>query len=94
MYTVKQLADLAAMTGQDPASPAVIARWHQNLRYFYEPTIERLEGLSQLYVDSPDFATKFRAIHTDLPEFMGAAITHYGAVLRQEPWPSVRPGAS
>ena len=72
--------DLAAAVDQDPASPdvqQVIARWHQHMRYFYEPSIERLRGLGQLYVDHPDFARNFRALHPDLPEFMQAAITHY-----------------
>ncbi len=72
--------ELAALTEQDPTGPdvqAVIGRWHQHMRYFYEPSVARLRGLSHLYVDSPDFAEKFRAIHPDLPEFMQAAIGHY-----------------
>ncbi len=55
----------------------VIARWHQHLRYFYEPSMERLRGLGQLYVDHPDFARNFRRLHPDLPEFMREAIEHY-----------------
>jgi DNA-binding transcriptional MerR regulator len=73
-------ADLIALMDQGPDSPAVqqvIARWHQHLRYFYEPTVERLRGLGELYVDHPDFARNFRDMHPDLPEFMRAAITHY-----------------
>lgn len=72
--------ELAALVGRAPDSDdvqAVIARWHQHLRYFYEPTVERLRGLGQLYVDSPDFAERFRDLHTDLPAFMQAAINHY-----------------
>jgi DNA-binding transcriptional MerR regulator len=37
--------DLVANMAQGEASPAVqacIARWHQHLRYFYEPSVERL----------------------------------------------------
>ncbi len=73
-------SDLAALTGQDPASPpvqAIIARWHQHMRYFYEPSVARLRGLGGLYVDNPAFAEKFRQLHPDLPEFMRAAIAHY-----------------
>lgn len=78
--------DLAALLAGDHAAEsdpvqAVIARWHQHMRYFYEPSIERLRGLGQLYVASPDFADKFRQLHPDLPEFLQAAITHYGAGL-------------
>jgi DNA-binding transcriptional MerR regulator len=74
--------DLAALITQDHAAEsepvqAVIARWHAHLRYFYEPSVDRLRGLGQLYVDSPDFAEKFRQIHPELPEFMRTAINHY-----------------
>lgn len=72
--------ELATMTDQDPASPAVqqvIGRWHQHMRHFYEPSVERLRGLGQLYVEHPDFARNFRQIHPNLPEFMQSAIEHY-----------------
>ncbi len=72
--------DLAALIDQDPASPAVqqvIGRWHQHMRYFYEPSVERLRGLGQLYVESPDFARNFREVHPNLPEFMQSAIEYY-----------------
>jgi DNA-binding transcriptional MerR regulator len=72
--------DLVSLMPQGPDSPAVqavIARWHAHLRYFYEPSIERLRGLGQLYVEHPDFAANFRALDPGLPEFMRAAITHY-----------------
>ena len=72
--------ELAALTGSPPDSPevqALIGRWHQNMRYFYEPSVERLRGLGQLYVESQDFANRFRALHPDLPEFMREAITIY-----------------
>jgi DNA-binding transcriptional MerR regulator len=55
----------------------IITRWHQHLRYFYEPTIERLRGLGQLYVDHPDFRATFTRIHPALPEFMKLAIEVY-----------------
>jgi DNA-binding transcriptional MerR regulator len=63
-----------------PTSPevqAMIARWHQHLRYFYEPSVPRLQALGQMYVDSPDFADRFRELHPDLPEYMRDAINHY-----------------
>ena len=78
--------DLAAVMAQGAASPAVqaiVARWHQHLRYFYEPSIERLEGLGQLYVESPDFARNIGQVHPDLPAFMREAITLYCARLRE-----------
>ena len=37
----------------------MIARWHQHLRYFFEPSVEVLRGLGQHYVEHPDFARRF-----------------------------------
>jgi DNA-binding transcriptional MerR regulator len=78
--------DLAAVMDQGAASPAVqaiVARWHQHLRYFYEPSIERLEGLGQLYVVDPAFARSIGQVRPDLPAFMREAITLYCAHLRE-----------
>ncbi|MBI5957874.1 MAG: MerR family transcriptional regulator [Chloroflexi bacterium] len=77
--------DLVTLIEHSPSSPEVqqvIARWHQHLRYFYEPPVELMAGLGQHYVDSPDFANKFRQLHPDLPEFLRDAITHYCEGLR------------
>ena len=54
-----------------------IAAWHQHLRYFYEPTNERLLGLADLYNEHPDFIVTFKAFHPELPEFMRKAIQYY-----------------
>jgi len=73
-------ADLAAAIGQDPGSEVVqkiIARWHQHLRYFYEPNVEILRGLGQMYTDDPRFAANFAKIHPDLAEFHQKAINIY-----------------
>ena len=66
--------------GNNPTNPEVqdiIARWHQHMRYFYEPSAARLQGLGQMYVNSPNFANRFRELHPDLPEFMRDAINQY-----------------
>jgi DNA-binding transcriptional MerR regulator len=76
--------DLVANITQSPDSPAVqsiIKRWHDHLRYFYEPSIERLRGLADLYNEHPDFLKNFKKLHPDLPEFMRKAIVHYCATL-------------
>jgi MerR family transcriptional regulator, thiopeptide resistance regulator len=72
---VKQIE--AGNTPDSPESQAIVARWHQHLRYFYEPSIDRLRGLGQMYVDSPDFAKKFDQMHPDLATFMREAISVY-----------------
>ena len=60
-----------------PEVQQVIARWHQHLRYFYEPSYDRLMGLAQLYTEQPDFVTTYRKMHHDLPEFLYKAIEFY-----------------
>jgi DNA-binding transcriptional MerR regulator len=73
-------ADLLEVMDEGPESPpvqAIIARWHQHLRYFYEPSVERLRGLGEMYVANPDFAGMYRKMHPDMPEFLRDAIRHY-----------------
>jgi len=63
-----------------PGSPQAqegIARWHQNMRYFYEPTTEILLGLADGYNEDPRFAAFFQRIHPNLAEFMRQAIKIY-----------------
>jgi DNA-binding transcriptional MerR regulator len=72
--------DLVTHLGEDPGSEPVqqaIARWHQNLRYFYEPTPEILRGLGQAYSQHPQFRATFTRMHPDLPELLTAAIEYY-----------------
>lgn len=79
--------DLAAHMSEGPDSPtvqALLARWHQHLRHFYEPTIEVLGGLGDMYNDHPDFNATFTAIHPDLPPFLKQAIGHYVDALETE----------
>lgn len=60
-----------------PEVQSQIAAWHNHLRYFYEPSVERLLGLADLYNDHPDFLATFKAFHPDLPEFLRKAIQFY-----------------
>jgi MerR family transcriptional regulator, thiopeptide resistance regulator len=72
--------DLVANMDKGYASPevqAIIARWHQHLRYFYEPSVERLRGLGQMYTEHPDFVATFTRMHPDLPNFLQQAIEYY-----------------
>lgn len=72
--------DLAAAIPLGPDSPQAqdgIARWHQHIRYFYEPTKEILLGLADGYNDDPAFAQFFERIHPDLAAFMRQAIQRY-----------------
>ena len=72
--------DLIAQIGQAPDSPAVqanIARWHQNLRHFYEPTPDILRGLAAGYNDDPRFNATFQKMNPRLAPFMQAAVEVY-----------------
>ena len=80
--------DLIAAMGKGAASPevqAIMARWHQHLRYFYEPTPEILRGLGQMYNQHPDFIANFQQMHPDLPAFLEQAVTRYCDVLVPTP---------
>jgi DNA-binding transcriptional MerR regulator len=56
---------------------AIMARWHNHLRYFYEPTLDILRGLGELYNSHPGFIANFKKIHPDLGEYMRVAINQY-----------------
>lgn len=64
----------------DPASPevqALVARWHQHLHHFYEPTPEILRGLGGVYASDPAFAEFFARFDPALPAFLHQAIDVY-----------------
>ncbi len=65
------------LAADTPEVQAGVARWHQNLRYFYKPTWAILRGLGQLYRDSPDFRATFEKFSPEFPEFLCEAIQFY-----------------
>lgn len=68
--------------GAAPSSAAVqacLVRWHQHMRYFYEPSWETLRGLGQLYVTDPKFRANFEKMNPDLPVYLNEAIQLYTA---------------
>ncbi len=70
----------ALEAGKPPAGnrvQAILARWHQHIRYFYEPPTEVLRGLGDLYTTHPDFIKNFARLHPDLGEFMKQGINVY-----------------
>jgi DNA-binding transcriptional MerR regulator len=72
--------DLIDLLDQPPGSAvvqAVIARWHQHLRYFFEPAVEVLRGLAKGYNDDPPFRATFDKMEPRLAPFMLSAITVY-----------------
>ena len=72
--------DMIEQLGTEPDSEvvqAIVARWHQHIRNFYEPSFVMLRGLGQGYAQDPAFRATFEAMHPDLPDFLHAAITIY-----------------
>ncbi len=70
----------AMLADKDPHSAEVqelVENWHQHLRNFYEPTLEILRGLGELYTTSPDFSSFFAQIHPNLAEYMQVGIDTY-----------------
>ena len=55
----------------------ILTRWHEHLRYFYEPSLDLLRGLGQLYNSDPRFMANFQKLHADLPAFLEEAIEVY-----------------
>jgi DNA-binding transcriptional MerR regulator len=72
--------DLIAVMDKGPDSDevqSILVRWHDHMRYFYEPNVEVLRGLGQGYNSHPDFIVNFQKLHPDLPGFLEAAISIY-----------------
>ena len=59
------------------AAEDLMVRWHEHLRYFYEPTLDILRGLGDLYTSHPDFIANFAQMHPDLADWVKEAINHY-----------------
>ncbi|NWF71334.1 MAG: MerR family transcriptional regulator [Chloroflexi bacterium] len=74
-----QLTDAleAGTAATDERVQAILVRWHNHIRYFYEPTLEILRGLGQHYEANPDFAANFQKLHPDLPGYLREGITQY-----------------
>jgi DNA-binding transcriptional MerR regulator len=75
-------ADLvAAMQDDLPAGSetvnAILRRWHDNIRHFYEPTLDILRGLGTLYNTDPAFQKTFRKFHDDLPAYLEQVVGAY-----------------
>ncbi len=67
----------AGKPARDAEVQAILARWHQHIRYFYEPTLDILRGLGEMYNTHPDFIANFKKLHDDLPAYLQEGIGHY-----------------
>ncbi len=55
----------------------ILERWQEHLRRFYEPSLDVLRGLGQMYNSDPRFIANFQNIHNDLPAYLEGVIDHY-----------------
>ncbi|MDX2163199.1 MAG: MerR family transcriptional regulator [bacterium] len=67
----------AGKTAADADVQAIFKRWHAHIQYFYEPTLEILGGLGELYRTNPEFIANFVRLHPGLPDFLHAGIVQY-----------------
>src|SRR5258708_40021695 len=63
----------AGLSSQNAEVQALVQRWHDHIRNFYEPTLETLRGLGETYQSEPGFIAFFDKIHAELPEFLAEA---------------------
>lgn len=70
-------AMIAGKTAQSAEVQDILARWHNHIRHFYEPTLDILRGLGQMYNTHPEFMAFFQKIHPDLPAYLEETITQY-----------------
>lgn len=77
IYTDMIAAIEQGLSPESTEVQAILVRWHNHIRHFYEPPIEVLRGLGDLYNDHPDFKKNFDAMHPDLAQFMREGIVKY-----------------
>lgn len=73
----QEIVDNMHKGADSPEVRALLLRWHEHLRHFYEPSIELLGGLGDMYNDDPEFNANFARLHPDLPGFLKEAIAIY-----------------
>ena len=67
----------AGKSADDAEVQEITERWHQNLRNFYEPTLEILRGLGELYTTDSRFTANYDNVHLNLAFYVKDAIDHY-----------------
>lgn len=81
------LNEIAARMDNTPESPEVqklIARHHEGLRTFYEPSTELYRGLAEMYVSDPRFAGYYEKYAKGLASFMRSAMLRYADDLEKK----------
>jgi DNA-binding transcriptional MerR regulator len=63
---------------------AIVARWHENMQYFWSPNDEQLLGLADLYNDDPRFRSLYDQLDPKLAGFMREAVKVYVETRKKE----------
>ncbi|MDX1991304.1 MAG: MerR family transcriptional regulator [bacterium] len=77
IYLALSSAMQAGKPANDEDVQKLVSRWHEHIRHFYEPTLDILRGLGELYNTHPEFMAFFQRIHADLPAYLQETITQY-----------------
>ena len=72
------------LDASDEKAQEILERWQAHLRHFYEPSLDRLRGLGQLYNSHPEFIANFQNIHPQLPAYLERIIGDYVDALETE----------
>lgn len=67
----------SGLSANDSTVQALMQRWHDSIRHFYEPTLEIMRGLGDLYNDDERFKQNFDQVHPRLSEYLREAIIVY-----------------
>jgi hypothetical protein len=67
----------AGKTAKDKEVTDILDRWQNHIRYFYEPSLDTLRGLGQLYNSHEGFIKNFQNFHADLPAYLEQVIDYY-----------------
>src|SRR5260221_6886336 len=68
IYTELAEAIETGLSSNSDEVQALLQRWHEHLTNFYEPTLEILRGLGELYSTDPGFMAFFEKLHSQLPD--------------------------
>jgi len=74
---IQAMADLMDQPASSPDVQAVVTRWHQQIKYFYDPSIERMRGLGQMYIENARFMANYENVRIGLALFMKQGIDEY-----------------
>ncbi len=81
---MQSMAFLMYLSPESPEVQEAVKRWHQHMKFFYDPSIERMRGLGQMYVDDPRFNSLYEKVRKGLAHFMKQAIDVYCDRLEKE----------